>query len=286
MGFGILQRNLEIVALKAAGLSPLVYTQPILIAAFAISVFNFVFTDIIVRPLNHQTATVWKSYTKKNKTSVSLADEGIYYYGNNTICQAEFYDGRLQVFEKASFYFMDDEFSLQKQINASYIKRNEKSWIAENGSVTDFSKMPPRTKVFKKLTLKLNETPEDFKTMNAIPEELSWSQLYQYTKRLQEKGYTPVSYQVKLYYRAAFPFAPFTLVIWGIVISLYIGIQGSIVKGAGIALIIFSLYHLFLQIGISLAMAGFISPFSGVWTGKIIFTGTGVFLLYRKCNKI
>ncbi len=281
-GIGLLKQNRETIALKAAGMSPLSYTGPVLAAALFIVFFSFLFDEILTRPADQYADQIWDNNIKSRRYAVKSVGESTWFYGKNLIYETRFYDQESEMFEKTTIFYLDEEFNLVKRLDADQIQWEQNRWVAGRGTFIDFSSKELSEVNFKKEELNLPETPDDFKAMCSRFKNLNWLKLNRYNKRLLQKGYQPISYQVELHFRIASAFTPFVMALWGIIIALRSEFYISIVRNAGIALIAAFIYYLLFQIGVSSALAEFLSPFTGVWIANVVFGCAGIYLWKRR----
>lgn len=275
---GILKRNREIVALKAAGIAPIRYAGPIALTVLLIAVAQFGFGETVVRYTNKQADTIWRQQVKKKKASASWIRENIWYRGNNTIFQIRLYDHSKQTLEKVSVFYFDSDFRLTQRLDARRFRWDGNGWIAEDGLVLKFSEGSTQQEVFDSKKLDLPETPNDFSSMETIPEELNWFELHGFTERVRKEGYNATPYEVELHTRAASSVTTIILVALGITLTLRQGLHTGMVLSAGTALVAASVYLVVLQLGTGLAMAEILPPSIGVWSGNIIFAALALYL--------
>ena len=271
LALGILARNRELIALKASGVKPLAFTAPIIFAALALSFMDFGIGEFIARSMNQKAQRMWDEKVLHRKTAVQWSKKNVWYRGRDLIYQIRLYDRRNEVLEKASLYFVDGDFRLVRRLDAKRLRWQGDHWLAEEGIVLRFEASGTEQEPFKERRIRLKETPEDFSTIETIPAELNWLDLYHYARQVNREGYDSAPYWVELHLRAAFPLTALILALLGICISLRQGSQGGIALGVGVALVVAFAYITLLQLGCSLATAGILPPLLGVWAANVIF---------------
>lgn len=276
--FGILQRNREIVALKAAGLSLKTYGAPIVMAACIVAVTHFVVGENIARTMSVQARKIWFEKIDKSSKQMEWKHENVWYHGQGIVYQIHVYDDRAQTFHQVSLFYLDRNFRLYQRLDAQSLSWETDHWVARNGMLLDLTLDRIEQVRFDRKKLELRETPVDFAGLEALPEELDTVQLYQYVARTKAEGYSPTALEVELNYRLAFPLTSIILAVIGMVISLKQGLHGRIAFGIGIAILAGSAYLGLLQVGTALASAGILPVVTGVWTGNLIFMAIGLYL--------
>ncbi len=276
--FSILQRNREIVAMKAAGLSLRSYGGPVILAAILIAAVHFGIGENIARTMTSQAQRIWAEKIDHKKAHLEWRHENIWYHGKHIIYQVKLYNQAEQTFHRVTLFYLDDHFRLKRRLDAEKLRWKNGIWLAENGLSLDFRAGKVKQDRFAIRRLHLREKPQDFAAIEALPEELSWIQLYRYNQRMKQEGYASPSLEVELHFRIAFPLTTLLLTIIGMAISLRQGVHGRITVGVIMALAVGSFYLALLQVGTALASAGFLPAWLGVWLGNVIFTAVAGFL--------
>ncbi|MGV8074336.1 MAG: LPS export ABC transporter permease LptG [Syntrophobacteraceae bacterium] len=278
VALGILKRNRELVALRAAGISTMIYTWPIISLAAVVSLIHFGAAETLVRPLNQKAQLIWQQNVQRVKASPSWSHENVWYRGQNVIYQIRMYDKTQQVMNKVSLFYFDSNFKLIQRVDARQLRWMGDGWLAENGIDLRFQGSEAMQEAFDERKLNLSETPRDFASLATLPEDLGYLDLYQYIRKIRLEGYNPIPYSVELHLRVAVPLTTLFLALLGIVISLRQGLHGGIVSGVGVALLIALFYLALLHIGSSMATAGILPVIAGVWAGNILFATATLYL--------
>lgn len=275
---GILSRNREIIALKAAGVSAFTIAKPLLLGALFIAVLHFSLAETLARFTGSQAQQIWDQEVKKKKSTVSWSLENGWFRGQGVLYQIGHYDRGKKVMVKPSLFFVDEQFRLTRRIDAGCLRWNEGVWVAENGLVLRFDQETTCQERFSAMELPLEEKPEDFEVMERIPEQLDWFDLVRYAEKVRREGYNAVPYEVELQLRLAVPFTTFVLALLGVAVAFRQGLHGGIAAGVGIAVVMAAVYLVIFQMGVALATAGILSPLPGVWIGNALFAWVACYL--------
>jgi lipopolysaccharide export system permease protein len=279
---GILKRNREIIAFKASGVHTIRYAGPIIVAALVIAALHFGIGETLARNLNQKSQIIWQEYVQKRRQALSWSQENVWFHGLSVIYQIRVYDRKLQTLEKVSLFFLDDQFRLTERLDTRRLRWEGSGWIAEDGLLLRFSGQDIHQERFDTRPLELHETLDDFSSLATLPEELDWLDLYHYMQKIRKEGYNSVPYEVELNVRAAAPVTTLILTLLGITLALRQGLHGGIAAGIGIALLAASFYMALTHVGSSLALAGILPPFVGVWSGNMIFGSLALYLWLRE----
>ncbi len=278
---GLLKRSRELIAMEAAGINPLCYVSPILVAAMVLSFVHFGVAEFMARPLNRVLDSVWEVQVKQKKRPVWLNPENLWYHTENTIYQVRLYDRKTNTMEKATIFFLDPKFKLARRLDARRIMWTNPGWLAEDGVLVKFSGSNAQEEWFARKPLALNVSPQDFSGLETAPEDLGWLELHSYVEKIEQEGFTSTPYRVDLNQRLASPIATFVLSLLGIAIALRQGIHGGIASGVCISLAVAFAFLTVSNIGSSLAATGTLPAVLGVWAANVIFAAAVLFLWLR-----
>ena len=272
IALGMLKRNRELIAMETAGINPFYYVAPIAVAAFVLSVVHFGVAELAARPLTQRVEEIWAVGVEHQKPSLWMNTENIWLRNENTIYQIRLYDPGKNVMQSASIFFLDPGFHLIQRIDARRISWTNPGWLAEDGLIITFREGKKDQQWFEQKQLDLKVTPSDFKAGEAVPKYLSWTELNRYVGKIEAEGFSSTPYRVDLQLRLAAPFATLILTLLGTLIALRQGLHEGIAAGVGISLAIAFAFIAISNLGSSLAFAGSLPPFLGVWAGNVIFS--------------
>lgn len=275
---GILKRNRELIALRAAGVSPYIYVGPMVAMALLLSVAEFWLGESLARPLDKAAQRVWDHQIRGHETPILWTQENVWYWGKDAIYHIHLYDHRRHALENVTVFYVDVDFRLKQRIDAKEIRWINDQWVAQDGVIINFTGSGPQQQWFTAKPMQLPETPEDFKSIEAAPEDLGWENLRHYTSKLRSEGYVAAPYEVELHRRVAFPVMTFVLALLGINMALRQGLHGGIASGAIVALLLAFAYLTLSQVGCSLATSGLLPAAVGVWMVNVAFAAFTCFL--------
>ena len=282
IALGILKRNRELIAMETAGVNPSYYAAPIAVAALVLSVFHFCVAELAARPLNQKLEETWAVSVEHRKPALWMNPENIWFRNENTIYQIRLYDPGKKVMQKASIFFLDPAFRLIQRIDAQRISWTNPGWLAEDGLIISFRDGNKEQQWFERKQLDLKVTPGDFKAGEAVPRYLSWKELHRYVEKIEGEGFSSTPYRVDLHLRLAAPLATLILTLLGTLIALRQGLHEGMAAGVGISLFIAFAFIAISNVGTSLAFAGSLPPFLGVWAGNVIFAALFCYFWIRR----
>ncbi len=282
IALGMLKRNRELIAMETAGVNPSYYAAPIAVAGLVLSLFHFCVAELLARPLNQKLEETWAVRVEHRKPAPWMNPENIWFRNENTIYQIWLYDAQKNVMQKTSIFFLDSGFHLVQRIDAQRISWTNPGWLAEDGLIISFRDGNKEQQWFERKQLDLKITPNDFKAGEAIPRFLNWTELHRYVEKLEREGFSSTPYRVDLHLRLAAPLATLILTLLGVLIALRQGLHEGMAAGVGVSLFIAFAFIAISNVGSSLAFAGSLPPFLGVWAGNVIFAALFCYFWIRR----
>jgi len=275
---GILNRNRELTALRAAGLSARSYCGPLVVAAAVLFAANLLIGETLARSTELQAKKIWNEKIERRVNPASWSRENIWFQARNLIYRIRFYDKRTQVMERPTLYFLDGDFRLVERLDARRIRWEGGKWVAEEALVIKVSGEETADVFHERLELSLRQTPADFARVESVPQELGWLDLYEYVSRIRAEGYDSTPSLVELHTRVAFPLTTLILAVLGVAVALRQGLHGGMARSVVSALLLATAYLAVVQVGSSLASAGIVPAWLGVWAGNVLFAALGSYL--------
>lgn len=279
--FSLMKKNNEIMALKACGIKLFDFMSPIFLLGFVLSLALFVFSETVVPYASSRANGLWRVYVEKKSSEETYGRNHIWYRSKNAIYWIARFDPEKNAMYGPTFYFFDPSFHLSRRIDGrmavwkghSWEVRNGITLIAEKGGGYAFTR-------FKKIYLKIPETPKTFAQGERQPEEMGYWQLKRFAEKVQDEGYDASRYFVDLNIKLSFPFIVFIMVLLGAPIALLQNRGGTPVAIA-IGVVACFCYLLVLGISRSLGFAGVLPPILSAWLANGVFFFVGSFLVLK-----
>jgi len=293
--FGIMNRNSELTAMKATGVSLYRITVPVVAIAAVLSVSLFMFDELYLPQANRRQEALRNVI--KGKPAETFEHPGrkwifgrqhpgqpsrIFYYEYFTSDvdspgSATF--GNVSIFE-----FNPGSFTIAKRIFAStaHWAPNLNTWVFENGWVRTFSGADIESyetfpvKTFSEIT----EEPAYFRKEVRQSSEMNFSELAAYIHDLRQSGFNTVPLRVQLNHKVAYPLITLVMAVLAIPFALSMGKRGSlssIAVAIGVAIAYFVVSGFFEAMG----NVSWLPAFLAAWSPDFLFGLAGAWLLLR-----
>jgi len=288
--FGVLNRNSEITAMKATGISLYRLVIPIVSIAAILSIGLFLFDQYYLPQANRRQEAL-RNIIKGRPPQTVLHPEHNWIFGQprtgepGRIFYYQFYDPDHKEFANLSvFEFDPSTFSITRRIVASrvYWDGNNDIWRFQNGWVRDMKGAETTGyREFTQLTFsEIHEDPGYFTKENWQSQEMSFGQLNSYINDLRQSGFDTMRLRVALWHKLAYPLIAVVMAVLAIPFALSMGRRGSLTAIAvaiGVALAYFVVNGTFEAMG----NVNYLPAALAAWSSDVLFALVGGYLLLR-----
>jgi len=285
---GNLNKDNEITAMRASGISIWEILRPILAAAFLISLGVFLINDHLLPGAMRKANRIRYEkldLAKRGKTgTINVYNVAIYGRGDKIIFARRF-DIQEEMLEDIIIHQHDARQDLILKISAKSIQwTKDKKWRGKDVVIykTDNSgQFIGEPMVAAEMDIPMIETPTDFINNQWKPEFMSYKRLKGYMKVFATSSQrTYRRLLVDLNYKIAFPFACVITILISAPFTLSTQ-RGKALLGMAKGIIIALLYIPVMAVGLALGKGGVLPPILGAWFSNIIFGGLSIYLLSR-----
>jgi LPS export ABC transporter permease LptG/LPS export ABC transporter permease LptF len=289
--FGVMNRNSEIVAIKATGISLYRLIIPIVTMAGVLAVVLFLFDQYYLPQANRKQEAL-RNQIKGRPTQTYLHPEQKWMFGQKPlpgepgrIFYYEFFDPDRNEFANLSvFEFDPGTFQLTRRIFAKRVvwSRDSAGWVFENGWVRDVEGANVRDyRTFLETSFpEIRATPDYFKKEDLQSQEMNFGQLDHYIHDLQQSGFDTKRLSVALWHKLSYPLIAVVMAVLAIPFALSMGRRGSITGVAvaiGVALAYMVIDNLFGAMG----YVNYLPAYMAAWSADVLFGLAGGYLLLK-----
>lgn len=282
---GVMTKNNELVAFKAAGISLYRVALPLLLAG-AIMTVGLVALDETYLPYANQRAEMLHSLIKGLPPSTYYEPQHRWMFGDNSkIYNYQLFDSDHALFGGLSVFELDPQnFSLRRRVYAARAswEAQQHAWILESGWIRDFQQGKiSRYAEFQVMELpELDEPPAYFtRELRQSSEMDSW-ELSDYISRLRRSGFDVARFTVQLHKKLTFPLIAPIVIMLAIPFSILVGSRGAVgglALGVGLAVVYWATAALFEALG----GVGQLPPILAAWSPDFIFFFCGLYFFLR-----
>lgn len=288
--FGVLNRNSEIIAMKATGISLYRLVVPIVSISAVLAVSLFLFDEFYLPQANRKQEAL-RNIIKGRPPQTVLHPEHNWIFGQphtgepGRIFYYQFFDPDRNEFANLSvFEFDPSTFALTRRIFASrvYWDAGSGSWQFQNGWQRDIQGANTTQYVeFRKTAFgEIHEDPDYFKKENRQAQEMNFGQLDRYIGDLRQSGFDTMRLRIALWHKLAYPLIAVVMAVLAIPFALSMGRRGSltgIAVAIGVALAYWVVDGLFGAMG----NVNYLPAAIAAWSSDVLFGLAGGYLLLR-----
>jgi len=279
--FVILQKNHEITALKASGISIKRISIPILIIGVLFSIFSFFFDNSIVSNSLSKRYHIEKKLKPRKSKNISRKNN-IYYHLNETFLGIKRFNFHTNTGKNITIQESNGP-DIISRIDAEKMIWNDKSkqWRLINFKTRKWKNNNLNHYAAEDTMIAIKDiSPEIIKKDNINPDEMSYWELSAFIEKLKNKGLSYSRWAVKKHFKTAFSCSPLIMILFGIALSIQKP-RSNYANGIGLSIIVIFLYYLLIKFGQSLGYNNILNPFISVWMVNIIFLSFGTHLFIK-----
>jgi LPS export ABC transporter permease LptG/LPS export ABC transporter permease LptF len=288
--FGVLNRNSEIIAMKATGISLYRLVVPVVSIAAVLSISLFLFDQYYLPQANRRQEALRNTIKGRPPQTVAHPEHNWIFGQPNRgepgrIFYYQFFDPDRKEFANLSvFEFDPSTFSLTRRIFAARVfwDADKGAWQFQNGWVRDMKGAEPTAfREFKQTAFsEIHEDPGYFTKENKQSQEMNFGQLDRYIKDLRQSGFDTMRLRIALWHKLAYPLIAIVMAVLAIPFALSMGRRGSLTAIAvaiGVALAYFVVNGTFEAMG----NVNYLPAAVAAWSSDILFALVGGYLLLR-----
>jgi len=282
---GVLAKNNEIVAFKAAGISLYRVSLPLLTMGLLLA-GGLVVLDATYLPYANQRQDELYNEIKGRPPQTYRSPQHQWILGENAkVYNYDLFDSDHNLFGGLSVFELDPAtFQLRRRVYAARAHwfAQQHTWILESGWVRDFQDghVTSYTPFVGDALPELDEPPAYFKREVRQASQMNWPQLRRYIDSLERAGFDVARLSVQLYKKLAFPLIAPIIILLAIPFSLLAGTRGAVgglALGIGIGILYWAVSALFEAMG----AVGQLPPFMAAWSPDVIFGFLALYFFLR-----
>jgi LPS export ABC transporter permease LptG/LPS export ABC transporter permease LptF len=289
--FGVLNRNSEIVAMKATGISLYRLVIPIVSIAVCLAVGLFLFDQYYLPQANRRQEAL-RNVIKGRPPQTYLNPENKWIFGQQRpgepyhIFYYEFFDPDAREFANLSVFELDPStFALTRRIFSAKALWNADTgtWRFENGWVRDIEDGAPKDyrEFLATSFAEIHEPPDYFNPKeNLQSQEMNFAQLSSYIRDLRQSGFDTMRLRVQLWHKLSYPLIAVVMSLLAIPFALSMGRRGSL-TGVAVAIAVALAYWVVNGLFEAMGNVSYLPAGMAAWSADVLFGLVGGYLLLR-----
>ena len=279
--FGLMNKHNEMIALKTGGVSIYRMLKAPLVLSILVAIVLMMFSEVLLPIVRTHANRIWMQQVKK--FWVDHQQRNIWLKGQRSIYHIQFFDtNKMRAFD-VSLNFFDEEFKVQRRIDASEGEYTDGQWVFKD--VMQQTRNPTDGTFdvahLESLIMPLDFEPTDLKRVIRESSEMGLLELSEYIETAESEGYDATTYRVDFHAKIAYPLVCIILAVIAVAIS------GRGRRGENLAIVVVSgicLAFCFWVLNgfcLSLGYASMLPAIVAAWLPILIYALTATVLLLR-----
>ena len=287
LSLGNLSRHNEIIAMRSTGVSLGKIIAPVLIGGIMISGFGFINNELIMPVYSARANYIRKIEIGKEQQLVVFQLRRLWLRGpDNSIVNIDFISpDRSEMFD-VNIYKLNPDYSLRERIQARSLAWENEAWRLKDSRKFLLGEEGVVSRTADGEIFNIVESPKDLGMIVKKSEEMNFSELWDYVKRLKMSGYNNPKYEVDLYVKLAFPLSSLLMAMIATPLSLQRVRSGGAGWSIAFAVLIAFAYWALMSTGTALGRSGVLPPLIAAWVANILFAGASAYALTRMHREI
>lgn len=282
----VLNKNNELTAVKACGISMQKLLIPVFIAAAILGLLSFIANETLVPDGMIRAERIKSEYIKASyggPEDIDIIKDLTFYGKKNQLVYAQEFSSQNKTLQGIIIIERDNN-RLRRKILSSSARWINNKWIFYDCIIyrfDEFGKSAGNPIVFKEKIIKFLETPEAIKRYEFQTEFMSYKELKNHLNRLS--GSNPKilnSMKTDLYFKTAVPFVTIIIMLLGIPFALSTK-RGGAMSGIGVSVLIGLIYYGSIYFVLAMGRGGILPPLVAAHFANTLFLAIAVILLRR-----
>ena len=279
---GIMSKNSEITAMRAAGLKLSWIAAPLFGLGVLLSLGSIVLNETIVPFTQRRAKEIYNMEIRRKDKTGDYSQSDFWWRSSGIFYSVGMFDSRSKTLYDVSKLELSGTFKIDRRVDA-----REAVWLDpllgwNMRGVTDYRFVQNNTldiKTYKSMPLPISEKPSDFYDVKTDASTMSFQELRRFIKKQGANGISTSSYLANLYEKLSFPFINLIAALVVLSFALKPARSGSMAASVLAALIIGFSYYAIHSFSIALGKAELMPPLIAAWTANILMGFVGVVLL-------
>lgn len=288
--FGLMNRNNELLAIKASGISTWYIVMPAVVTGMALALMMLFLGETLV-PLTMAKANYIKYALIKKNRNIYAVRENVWIKGDGSISHFKYFNPRDKTISGITITFLDKNFKITRRVDAErgefqdslqsdnsvtsehHGKSKSVKWILSgvleqtfDEDVQDFV-----IKSYGQKEIYLQLEPDDLKAVVKKSDEMDFRELAAHIKKVEHEGYDATTYRVDLFGKSAFPFICVIMAIIGAAAGMRSFVKENLALGIAIGIGASFSYWIVYGFATSLGYARILPPFVSGWATNFLF---------------
>lgn len=285
--FSTLSKHNEVVAIRAAGHSPLNLALPLAVPGGLVCLLMLAAQAYVVPHTNHTASLIWRTRVSHAKVAVGqgLFQQGhIWYRSGNRIWSIERGLPLEQRLLGVTIFEMGAAGRVRQRYDAAEARWDAHGWTLHDGTRHVFDergRFGGSSEAFALQRVDFTERAEDIGAVAKKPEEMSLQESLAQARLLQERGVPDHQYRVAFHGKIAFAAVGALMSCFGLPLSLLSNRHGGMIRAVALTLAAGFSYWILHSFAIALGVSGHFPPLLAAWTANVCLAAGSLVMAWQ-----
>ncbi len=270
----------EWLATQACGLETRRFWLPVLWASLGVTAVAFLAQETVMPAARARAETLWHLRVHPEWEWTRYENVALF-AGRGRFVQSWVFQPEKGRMDRAILETLGPS-GVVSQLDAKYALWDEGlgRWVFHHGVERSFGAQGVAETPFDSKVSTLDAPPPDLIPRALDPDEMTWSEVRAYAKRVGRFGGSPRRYEVAAQAKLAYPFANLVICALGIPIALRLRRSSRVVSFCAALGLSFA-YLWFIEVGRALGVGGTLPPWAAAWSANALFGTAALVLIHR-----
>lgn len=279
---GLMDNNLEVTALKAAGISSFRASAAIIFMSLFLSGITFMISELAAPHTNEMARRIWIDEIKSANTPTMMMGSNLWYRDDDMI----FHIGLIAPHSSTGknitiIMFRPGTFEPRTIIYAKNATLANNKWLLEDILIKKTTHDGFNVSPLKSFEINASITIDDFLDNQKKMEDMGFFQLYKLYKRFKNSGLSTMEMKLNIYNKMIFPLSCITLGILGICLGLGTAKYTGLIFASVIGVVVAFSYWITVGFSNSLGLAGSMHLMISSILPHVLAAGASIFFYLR-----
>ena len=282
--FGLLSRNSEVTAIRAAGIQISWIARPLVLTGICVSLGAIVMNETLVPYTSRRVKEIYNIDIKQKDKTGTYSQSDFWWRDGARFYAADMFDSRNNSLINLSYFDTDSELNVLGRTDSERAKPVDPvtGWDMEHVTKYHFTNNKGSLEMdsfaYPTLPLTISQRPQDFYDVRADRNSMSYFQLKAFIKKQQASGIVVNDYFADLYEKLSFPFVNLLTTLVALPFALKPARSGSMAASVFAGLIIGFTYYAVHYFSLALGRAELWPPMLAAWMANILMGFVAIIL--------
>lgn len=275
----LLNRNNELIAMRASGLGFLQIAAPLFVCGLASSLVVLGLNEFALPDINAKIRYVELIKVRKNESLTFYKRDQVWFKDRNRVYNIDLFLPTENLLRGLSLYELDDTFRPVRRYYTPEGRLVDGAWQFDKVVTVEYG--AAATIATGARTLPFRYGLESLAVLEKRPDEMSFRELRSFVRKLRKEHLKTTAYETDMHARIAFGLVSILLALVGLPFSTRPARHGGAMMAIAMATAVGFSYWVVLSFSVTLGKNGWLAPALAAWSPNVVFGLLAIFFFRR-----